>query len=241
MIQSVGEKLKKARLERNISLDEAYKQTKIHSRVLEALEQDRAHTFLSFIYIKGFLKTYAQYLGLDGEKLLKEYIDSQKIEPPSTKLVLEKKEKNVVHANLFFMLRIGLVVFLILVLIFYFHYLRKNIFHTDKKVPVQKVKVKGAPAISEVVKSEVVEVEDLVLEVKTLDTCWMRVKVDNQAIFEKTLPKGRLERWQAKERIELRIGKPEALKVFFNGKAVDLKKAQVKRSLIITHEGIVGK
>ena len=69
----------------------------------------------------------------------------------------------------------------------------------------------------------------------------MRVKIDNQVIFEKTLPKGRHERWRAKERIELKIGKPEVLEVFLNGKFIDLKKEKVKRTLVITHGGIEGK
>ncbi len=69
-MQSVGEKLRDARLGKNLSLEEVYRVTKIHLPVLEALEQDRAHNFLSFVYIKGFLKTYAQYLGLDAHKLL---------------------------------------------------------------------------------------------------------------------------------------------------------------------------
>ena len=50
-MQNVGEKLKKARLEKGLSLDEVYRQTRIHLRVLEALEEDRAHNLLSFIYI----------------------------------------------------------------------------------------------------------------------------------------------------------------------------------------------
>ena len=237
-MQSVGEKLKKARLEKNLSLDEVYKQTKIHSRVLEALEQDRAHNFLSPVYIKGFLRAYARYLGLNGEKLLKEYIDSQKVEAPvqpqPAEAAIEKKDKAFPPLNPFLIFRVALSILLAIGLVFYFRYVLKNISAAEKKGKVQKVKIEVIPAPA-------VKVEDLILEVKTLDACWMRVKADNQSIFEKTLPKGKRERWQAKEKIELRIGKPEALEVFVNGKPINLKKAKVKRTLLITHEGIKGK
>lgn len=237
-MQSVGEKLSKARLEKNVSLDEVYKQTKIYPRVLEALEQDRAHNFLSFIYIKGFLKTYARYLGLDGERLLKEYIDSRKVETlAQPEVILEKKGKFFPRIDFFPILRIGLAVFLAFALLFYFRYVMKNISTTvDKKVRIEKAEpeVKVAPVAK-------VKAKNLVLEVKTLDTCWMRVKTDNRAIFEKTLRKGRSERWRAREKIELRIGRPEAIEVFLNGKRIDLKKAQVKRSLVITQKGIKGR
>ena len=240
-MQSVGEKLNKARLEKNVSLDEVYKQTKIYPRVLEALEQDRAHNFLSFIYIKGFLRAYARYLGLDGERLLKEYIDSQKVETPAQpQAPLEKKAKFFPQINFFPILRIGLAVFLAFGLFFYFRYVMKNISAVDKKVQIKKaepkVKVKVAPAAKVKAKAK-----DLILEVKTLDACWMRVKTDNRAVFEKTLAKGRTERWRAREKIELRIGRPKAIEVFLNGKRIDLKKAQVKRSLVITQKGIKGR
>lgn len=232
-MQTVGEKLRKAREEKSLSLEEVYRQTKIHPRVLEGLEQDRAHNFLGFIYIKGFLKTYARYLGLDAEELVKEYIDSQKIETPAqAEVALEKKFRLPFQINHFLILRVGLACILALALIFYFRYVLKNTSTADEKTQMQRVKVKVVPAVP---------AKDLILEVKTNDSCWMQVKKDGQSIFEGTLPKGKEERWQAKGKIELRIGKPEALEVFINGERIDLKKAQVKRSLVITQEGIEGK
>lgn len=233
-MQSVGEQLRRARLEKNLTLDEVYKQTKIHARVLEALEQDRAHNFLSPLYIKGFLKNYAQYLGLDSQRLLKEYIDSQKKGTEAVQIISKKKQKVFPQVNPFLILRIALVIIFSFAFIFYFRFVLRRLSGPAQPARMQKVKVEVIPAPR-------VLAEELVLEVKTLDNCWLRVMVDNQSIFQDTLPKGRRERWQAKERIELRIGKPEALEVFLGGKRIDLKKAKVKKGLIITHEGIEGK
>lgn len=236
-MQTVGEKLRKARLEQNLSFEEVYKQTKIYPHVLEALEQDRAHNFLSFVYIKGFLKTYARYLGLDGEKLLKEYVDSQNQQPAASEVVVEEKKKEpfpVPKVNLALILRASAAILLFFGLIFYFRYVKKNISTIEDRAEIQRVKVEVTPASA-------VKSEDLVVEVRTKQDCWIRVRTDNQAVFEKILPKGKTERWRAKENIELRIGKPEALMVFLNGKPIDLQKAKVKKGLVITHAGVTGK
>jgi len=244
MKQSVGEKLRKARLEKGLSFDEVYKQTRIYPRVLEGLEQDRAHNFLSLLYIKGFLRSYARYLGLDGEILLREYMDSQELEKDQpAPASIEKKGKppsRPIRINPILMFRAAAVVIVAFALILCFRFALRRI---SRPVSIQqteekKVKVRVMPAApAKKVKVE----EELVLEVRTKDACWMQVTVDNQAIFEKTMPKGKKERWRAKERIELRIGKPEVLEVFVNGKRIDLKKVKVKRTLFITHEGVKGK
>ncbi|MDD5505482.1 MAG: DUF4115 domain-containing protein [Candidatus Omnitrophica bacterium] len=68
-IETAGARLKKVRLERGLSLEEIQKKTKIHVNVLRAIEGDSISN-LSPIYLKGFIKIYCNYLGLD----LKEYL-----------------------------------------------------------------------------------------------------------------------------------------------------------------------
>ena len=201
---------------------------------MEALEQDRAHNFLSPLYIKGFLKTYAQYLGLDAEKLLKEYAESQKVETPATELVLKKPRKAFVQFKPVLIFRIISVLIVSVVFVFYLRYVLKHIFQASAPLKTPKVKV-------EVIPVPAVSTQELVVQVRTKKECWIKIEADGKIIFQNILKKGKVEKWSAKERLELRIGKPEALEVFLNGKPVDLKKAKVKKSLIITHEGIVGK
>ena len=83
--------------------------------------------FLSFIYIKGFLKSYAQYLGLDSEKLLKEYINSQKAEIYPAQGVLEKERKAFVRPSPFLFPRIALTIVVSLALILYFRFVIRHI------------------------------------------------------------------------------------------------------------------
>jgi len=67
---SVGELLKSAREARSLTLADVNKETKMSLPVLEALEQDDFGSFESEIYLKGFLKNYARYLGLDADQVI---------------------------------------------------------------------------------------------------------------------------------------------------------------------------
>ncbi len=69
----IGTSLREARLRRQIDFPEAEYGTKIRSRYLRALEEERFELLPSHTYIKGFLRTYAEYLGLDGQLYVDEY------------------------------------------------------------------------------------------------------------------------------------------------------------------------
>lgn len=69
--ETVGEMLKRAREEKGLSLEEVNYRTKISVRVLATLEQDDLDAFESETYLKGFLKNYAGFLGLDMEKVMR--------------------------------------------------------------------------------------------------------------------------------------------------------------------------
>lgn len=67
----IGRTLERARRERGLSLDEVEQATKIRARYLRDLENENFDV-LPAVYILGSLKTYAGYLGLDGEALARE-------------------------------------------------------------------------------------------------------------------------------------------------------------------------
>ncbi len=74
----IGPLLEKARKERGLSLEEAEHATKIRKRYLVALERENYGVLPDAVYAQGFLKTYANYLGLDGEGLARELKDRRR-------------------------------------------------------------------------------------------------------------------------------------------------------------------
>jgi transcriptional regulator with XRE-family HTH domain len=71
--ESIGQQLKKARTAKNISYETAEEATKIKLKYLKAMEEDNFNVFSSPVYAQGFLKSYAQYLGLPYEPLIAQY------------------------------------------------------------------------------------------------------------------------------------------------------------------------
>jgi cytoskeletal protein RodZ len=68
-----GERLKREREMREVSLDELSKSTRISSRFLEALENEEWDKLPGGVFGRGFVRTIARYLGLGEESLLAEY------------------------------------------------------------------------------------------------------------------------------------------------------------------------
>ncbi|HWI54257.1 MAG TPA: helix-turn-helix domain-containing protein, partial [Desulfobacteria bacterium] len=64
-MQSIGESLKNAREQKGISLEQAEDDTKIRKRYLQALEDGEYSIIPGSVYAKGFLRNYANYLGLN--------------------------------------------------------------------------------------------------------------------------------------------------------------------------------
>ena len=69
----IGNSLREARDRRGVDFDQAELATKIRVKYLRALEEERSTQLPSQTYVKGFLRTYAEYLGLDGQLYVDEY------------------------------------------------------------------------------------------------------------------------------------------------------------------------
>jgi Helix-turn-helix domain len=69
----IGNSLREARLRQHLDFPELEQATKIRSRYLRALEEEQFDTLPAETYVKGFLRAYAEYLGLDGQLYVDEY------------------------------------------------------------------------------------------------------------------------------------------------------------------------
>jgi cytoskeleton protein RodZ len=69
----IGNSLREARMRRGVDFAQAELATKIRGKYLRALEEEQFETLPAQTYVKGFLRTYAEYLGLDGQLYVDEY------------------------------------------------------------------------------------------------------------------------------------------------------------------------
>ena len=88
---NIGETLREARTRAKIDISEIESETKIRAKYLRALENEEWDLLPGPTYVKSFLRTYADALGLDGKLLIEEYklrherlsdIELQPIRPP---------------------------------------------------------------------------------------------------------------------------------------------------------------
>jgi cytoskeletal protein RodZ len=69
----IGTSLREARARRHLGYDQVEAETKIRAKYIRCLEEEDFGTLPSGTYVKGFLRTYADYLGLDGQLYVDEY------------------------------------------------------------------------------------------------------------------------------------------------------------------------
>src|ERR1700679_350901 len=86
-LKRVGETFKTKRKELNLSLKEAENATSIRSAYLEAIEEGQISEYISSVYALGFIKQYAQFLGLDIDGMIRD-------NPATFRMPAEKHEFN---------------------------------------------------------------------------------------------------------------------------------------------------
>jgi hypothetical protein len=69
----IGNTLREARLRRGLDILDCEAETKIRAKYLRAMEEEQFDLMPSPTYVRGFLKSYAEFLDLDGQLVLDEY------------------------------------------------------------------------------------------------------------------------------------------------------------------------
>lgn len=72
-MQTIGERLEEARKKKGISIREAAEATKIRGDYLSKFENNQFDINLTELYVRGFLRTYAQFLRLPADRILNDY------------------------------------------------------------------------------------------------------------------------------------------------------------------------
>ena len=70
----IGATLREARERRHLTFDQVEAETKIRAKYVRALEEEQFDILPSGTYVKGFLRTYADSLGLQGQMFVDEYV-----------------------------------------------------------------------------------------------------------------------------------------------------------------------
>lgn len=255
-MESAGERLKKIRQAKGISLEEAHKKTKIHLDILKAIEGDTL-TDINPVYLKGFLKIYCNLLGVKPDEYIpadyKQANSQEKKEEPqdnhaflkSALIKLKVYRPGKKSQRVFvFILTIGLI----WIALFYF-----GKFISSRRNSYAKKQQKAA-IDSQVAKPEGIQPKStdkaastqktgsfvIRLGIRARENCWVSLKIDGRSVFQTVLQKGRFESWQAKEKMELSLGNAGGVELEVNGQVLSNlgKRGEAVKNILITKEGL---
>jgi cytoskeleton protein RodZ len=232
---SLGQELKKQRESRNISIDEMASSTKIVGRYLEALEQDRFDAMPGGFFIKGILRTYAKYVGLDENEILERYKEAGVLDeevkaktPASLPLPDQAGKKKTLQ---WIMAGAGIIIVLIVVSMLWRSrrprpvapaaqpaaVLPKAQVRTEALTPAQEPAQKPAEKPAPEPAKE--ESKGLTMEFSFQEETWLQVFADGTLKIYGLFPAGEKARVQAEKEILLAVvGNAGGLSFLLNGK-----------------------
>lgn len=254
-LAAIGEKLRTAREKKGVTLDQAQRQTHIHSTVLSALEGGRSDEVLTPTYVKSFLKKYSSYLGLDPSQMIKEY---SMLHPDSDSLTSGLAGTGTVLKN-----RRGLSgywrtlgrVFFIAVCVFSLVMIARGAVrfikaHYKPSVGKSYAQIKKPRAVSakqpqkkaadkpQNQQISIPDNEQITLMMKVKAEVYVGAKRDGVLLFRRLIPKGTIETLTADQKLNISIAKAKSVELVLNGHPLDIINKAAIKDLEITRKSI---
>jgi len=206
-LADIGARLRQTRQAQNISLQQVNRHTLIAERHLEAIERGRLEALPEFVYVQGFVRKYAQYLGV-----------SELADELPTVAHLQNKWANSSSARLgslhLYFIYVAVVAGVVSALATAFS---SNSYHFDELPSDTTAPQQGEIASVLSSPAPVSAAQPLNLTVIMQGESWMRVTVDGTVQFEGILAEGRNLTWSGRQNITLRVGNGAAVSASFNG------------------------
>ncbi|WP_110952880.1 helix-turn-helix domain-containing protein [Anaerosinus massiliensis] len=228
----LGDILRKEREKQNLTVKDVELGTSIRSLYISAIEEGKYEVLPGEVYLKGFIKTYAEFLKLSGTDMLELYrnerTESNQIEIPSNKEIINEPEvkKDEINApkgvNFKKIISLGTVVLVVACGAFYFNSNDEETVQKDfKTIKQQSTVSKEVENKSETVESRpVAQEKPVVISAKYTGECWTQIATDSRTIFEGIVKNGEVLTWQADQEIIVKVGNAGAVELTYNGKNI---------------------
>jgi cytoskeleton protein RodZ len=232
----IGNSLREARLRQALDFIEIEQGTKIRGKYLRALEEEQFEVLPAQTYVKGFLRSYAEYLGLDGQLYVDEY---------NSRFVVGEEEAHSrprrpappprgvrVQSRVVLLTLLGIAAVTALVIVAWTRG------EPQKNEPVG---LGGTRAGTTVTPKHPLASANLVRLVVTAGRgpCWLQVhrgSATGRILFQGTLDRGQKQLFTGR-RLWITLDRPENLTTVLNGRTRRLPVGGVK-TLIVTPHGI---
>lgn len=230
----IGTSLREARLRQSLDFPEIEQGTKIRGKYLRALEDEQFDVLPAQTYVKGFLRSYAEYLGLDGQLYVDEYnsrfVVGEEEQPFRPRRSAAPSRGVQVQSRVVLLTLLGITMVTALVIV---AWTRGD---PEKETPVglgtsqARTVATPKPVVSNTVRLRVTA---------TRGDCWLQVhrgSATGPILYQGTLERGQPQVFTGK-RLWLTLDRPENLTILLNGRARSLPIGGPK-TLIVTPRGI---
>lgn len=250
-MDSVGKILYEARMAKGLTLIDAENATSIRASYLDALEQDDYAKMPEEVFIKGIIRNYGNYLGLNGPELVDMYkahktgtdvenVKSKGIrEVDTVKMNISLKQhrsagsgveayktpgnKKSIAKQIF----AGALGVVILVVGYFAMPKAMELLHSNKEAEPAVVTVVPVP-VETTKQEEVVApvLEKVVVEMTAHGDCWLEVKADDKDIFEGMLRAKDVKTFDANDKLVVKYGNVGVMEVKVNGEPISMQGEQ---------------
>ncbi|OEG69490.1 hypothetical protein ATZ36_09235 [Candidatus Endomicrobiellum trichonymphae] len=240
-MKEIGKLLKEKREKMNISLADVHKAIRIREKYISAIEDGDISVFFAEVYYRSFVRSYAEYLGFDSEELFEKFGmekhllkklsgEEEKKLGMKPELVGKASQKNKIGAKKL------LIIFMIAVAFFvFFLFLNSSILNVSPSIKIHpQIETLNNRDHTDRVIVDIEERKETFFDskqkliVEAVANAWIKIDSDGRLIFEGTVAKGSKNSWEADKCFKLKIGYVPGVKIFFNGKQVDVVSGAVR-------------
>jgi cytoskeletal protein RodZ len=232
----IGTSLREARLRQGLDFPELEQGTKIRAKYLRALEDEQFDVLPAQTYVKGFLRSYAEYLGLDGQLYVDEFnsrfvVGEEEHQAPRPRRSTPQPRGVQVQSRVVLLTLLGIAAVTALVIVAWTRGEPQKVppmglgSTTQARTPVTPV----TPSTNKV---------QLIVRAKR-GPCWLSVhrsSATGSILYQGTLDQGQKQLFRAK-RLWITLDRPENLQMILNGRTRLLPVGGVK-TLIVTPRAI---
>jgi hypothetical protein len=235
----IGTSLREARLRQDLDFPEIEQATKVRVRYLRAIEEEEFDALPAPTYVKGFMRTYADYLGLDGQLYVDEYNSRYIVgeeDPPLRRSGVAPRHAPRVESRVL-VLALGAIALVTALVIVAWKFGGAD----QAKAPpgaTQGTTPPQAPARRQHRRGPV----PATLILTARGPSYVRVRLPSKAgrqVYSGTMDPGQSNRFYAK-RLWIAASNPENLRASLNGRTVALPVALKRTGVIVTSAGLRG-
>ncbi len=236
-MESVGELLKHEREAQGKSIEDVSKATKMSGLILEALEADHFSVLPAPVYVKGHLRTYARFLGMNEDAVVDKYLrftqqqeHEELDEWDAVELELHEEKRRVGRRWVWIAVAVAVVATVIV-----WQALSRN---SGAPEPATSISANtgtdaepgpdadadistpadiSSPLRETVVDDTMIEWHKLELLVVAKERTWLSVSVDGEPVADLTLERGEQRQWEADEFFQLNVGNGRGLELYLDG------------------------